>query len=176
MGLGTEFVAEFPAPPDARWDNYSLVWESCHDGRLFKISCSALWDGELGDKLLAARVGVPSEPQYVDIDRRQDPSFGLGRRLRYVLGTDRIDAVVIVVEDSLFVASVQARADDPSKVASERFLDSFTVSPDARCPATKLVRVDEDRPGGTPARCGHRRRQVMALGQSGSAVILGSHR
>jgi hypothetical protein len=67
----------------------------------------------------------------------------------------------------LFSATVQARADDASKLSSERFLDSLEVLPDAECPTTRVVRVDEEHPFGEPLACGARLPHVLSVTHAG---------
>lgn len=159
---GDLFVAEFPNPPKVRWESYSLVWETCDEERLIRVSCSALWDGELHDQMLAAKLAGPGVEHYSDVDRRDDPVGGVGRRIRFVEGGEQFDARLIVVNDSLFIASVQSRADERAEEVSDRFLDSFSVSPQAACPTTHVVRINQDQPLGEPVACGPRSSRFFA--------------
>lgn len=152
--LQAPFGATFPAAPRVRWDDYSLVWEACDGERLMRVSCSVLWDGELRDFMLQARVALPGQAHQLEFDHRLTTRHAYGRHLGFVSGKSRTEAKLLVAGDSLIIASVQAGDDEASRLAAERFLDSITIPPRAACPTLRLVKIDRDRPHGVPLVCG----------------------
>jgi hypothetical protein len=171
--LGAPFTAQFPAAPRVRQDQFSLVWEACDDGRLLRVSCSALWDGELGDLVLQSRVPAGGSLHQLDLDRRADDETGIVRHLRWVENGRRTDARVVIVGDSLVVASVEGPANEASRIASERFLATFKVPAGAACPTTRLVRIDLERPHGDALSCRGGTRVFASPGLGGAFFGLG---
>ena len=121
-----------------------------------RISCSALWDGELRDFMLKARFALPGQPHQLEFDHEVATKTAYGHHLGYVAGKSRTEAKLLVSGDSLIIASVESSNDEASRLAAERFLESVEIPPRAACPTLRLVKIDRDRPHGIPLVCGDR--------------------
>src|SRR5690606_11828170 len=53
------FKARFLARPTVRDLGYARVWQACRGPVALRVTCSAFYDHQLGDEVLAAHIGWP---------------------------------------------------------------------------------------------------------------------
>ena len=139
------FEVRFFARPSVRDLGYVRVWQACRERVSLRVTCSAFYDHQLGDEMLAAHIGWPPGVPFVFTDRRDDRDFALARRVRYAYEHRIHDLLLVEAHDTLFVVYAEGPADEASKIIAREFVESFRPILGAQCPTVKVLRLDGDR-------------------------------
>jgi hypothetical protein len=149
----SSFDARFPAPPRHRDDGAEHTWETCYQGCLFRIMCTAAWYGGLGDEALEVFVGPSLDDAFVLMDELLERDGRVERRLRFTLGSREYDWLFVPADESTFVVSFHGPDHPSSRELSDAFFESFDLPPGRECPSVNSARYDKTRIPVPPITC-----------------------